>query len=253
MLPNYSLWCLRVRAWSQVSLHAQRSVTAPGDIGIPRRREANVGRNDGSRGYTLVELSVVVALASVLLAVTISGAMRLLLSARVTAMSDMCQQAVMAVNSVYKSSATYAGLTTRQLVAFGPFPGNMITNPASDAVVVSHALGGTLSAHSINSDLPGQPIAWGLYLDQIPVEACGELLITLDPLSDAIALMPSGNGGTFQNNISFSTMANSFTSSGLPVTYIKNIGSPWSPAMAGAACNAAGSSVAIVSLGAKVQ
>ena len=208
--------------------------------------------NGTARGFTLVELSVVVALAGLVLAVAISGSMRLLLSSRISALSDMCQQAVVAVNSVYKSSASYSGLTTRQLVAFGPFASNAVSNAGTDAVVVRHALGGTVSAHWVDSNLPGRPLAWGLYIDQIPAEACGELLITLDPLSDAIAIMPTGNAGTWQNNIGFNTTSNSFTSTGLPVTYIKNIGGSWSPALAGSACNAAGSYVGIVSLGAKV-
>ncbi|MBG7617935.1 prepilin-type N-terminal cleavage/methylation domain-containing protein [Herbaspirillum sp. AP02] len=138
-------------------------------------------------GYTLVELSVVMALAGMIVLGSIAGATSLLDQHRINELSAENADAIKRVNETYAQLPSYGGLSLRQAVSFGAFKQFIINQRATDRVTVTHPFGGALGVAPLTGGT-----AWGLYLNAIPARYCADLLFQSAPMADALIVFPNG-------------------------------------------------------------
>ncbi|UIN19842.1 prepilin-type N-terminal cleavage/methylation domain-containing protein [Herbaspirillum frisingense] len=139
-------------------------------------------------GYTLVELSVVVALAGVVVLGSIAGATSLLHQQTIKELSAQNGNAIQRITDAYAQLPSYDGLSLRQAVSFGAFSPFVITERATDDVTVTHPLRGAVGVAPTN----GGALAWGLYMNAIPAELCADMLFQSASIADALVVFPGG-------------------------------------------------------------
>ena len=96
------------------------------------------------------------------------------------------------------------------------------------------------------------PLAWGAYFDGLPVSVCGDVLPALEPIADALVVMPAGQLTAWPSQLTFNPGSNSFSAGNPTLSFVKNINSPWSPTLAGTTCGNVGSNFAVLVLKVKV-
>ncbi|MDR6584078.1 type II secretion system protein [Herbaspirillum sp. BH-1] len=207
-------------------------------------------------GYTLVELSVVVALAGMVVLGSIAGATSLLRQQTIKELSAQNGDAIQRITDVYAQLPSYDGLSLRQAVSFGAFNRFVITDRATDKVTVTHPLRGAVGVAPLN-DAPA--LIWGLYMDAIPAELCADLLFHSAPIADALVVFPGGmgapNGWTrnFTVNTNVPEIAISAGFSVAAPRIAKNLTQDLVPTALASACQDAGSNVGVLLLKSKLR
>lgn len=209
-------------------------------------------------GYTLVELSVAVALAGMIVLGSVAGATRLVGQQKINELSTQNADAIKRLNDAYDQLPSYAGLSLRQAVSFGAFRRFVINQAGTPNVTVTHPFGGAVGVAPINA----APLTWGLYLNAIPARYCTDLLFQSDPMADALVVFPGGmpnpigwaggGGVTVNANVPEITIAAGF-GAGAP-RIVKNLTqNNLVPAALAAACNGAGDNIGVLLLKSKLR
>ena len=206
-------------------------------------------------GYTLVELSVVVALAGVVVLGSIAGATSLLRQQTINELSAQNADAIKRVTEAYAQLPSYAGLSLRQAVSFGAFSQFVITQRGTNSVTVTHPLRGAVGLTPIG----GGAQAWGLYLNAIPAELCADLLWQSAPVADAMVVFPGGMGNPndWTNNLTVNAnvpeIAITAGFSATPPRIVKNLTVDLAPTALANACQSTGDNVGVLLLKSKLR
>lgn len=144
---------------------------------------------DHSSGYTLVELSVVMALVSIIMLASVAGAMALIDQHRINQLAEQNAEAIKRVEAAYGEQPNYTGLSLRQAVSYGAFRPFIISQSGTNNVTVTHPYGGAVGVAALGGVAP---LAWGLYLNAIPAKLCTDLLLQSAPAVDALIVYPGG-------------------------------------------------------------
>ncbi len=206
-------------------------------------------------GYTLVELSVVMALAGLIVVGSLVGATTLLHQQTVNGLAAQNADAIKRVNEAYAQLPSYAGLSLRQAVSFGAFSQFVITQRANDNVTVAHPLRGAVGVAPVN----GGAQAWGLYLNAIPADLCAELLLQSAPVADALVVYPGGMGNPndwsrslfIDANVPAITFGAGFGAAAPRIA--KNLTEDLAPVALSAACQNAGDHLGVLLLKSKLR
>lgn len=180
------------------------------------------------RGYSLIELSIALAIIGVVIAGSIIGVQSILRTNNVNKTISQANNATNRIVAKLARDSTYANATTANLTAanMGIWEDNYITA----AGVVVHPFGNNIfvaplaGAGQFEID-PGQ--AYAYTLTGIPVAACSDLAVGLEGLGVAMSITnqaaPAAGPG---NGI-------------IPATIVKQPGVPYSAVTANNACNGA--------------
>lgn len=145
------------------------------------------------RGYSLVELSVALAIVAVILVGALVGTRQLLLSNSVNNQVKEMAVVIAKVQRHFVKQNTTTGATTQTLAPLSVWPAERAAM-ANNNWSVRGVLNGSSEFISSNTAPIGTlPTAGGfLYtLRQVPVDACADLVTALDPLSFAIYAGPT--------------------------------------------------------------
>lgn len=212
-------------------------------------------RNNHS-GYTLVELSVAVALAGMIVLASVAGAMSLVDQQRINDLSAQNADAIKRLNDAYAELPNYAGLSLQQAVSFGAFSQFAIQNAGTNNVTVTHPFGGAIGIAPIASN---SSLVWGLYLDAIPAKYCTELLFQSAPIADALVVFPGGMNTPvgWTGNVGLNTNVPAVTITGgfagtAPVI-AKNLTVDLTPNALAQACNVVGGNFGVLLLKSKLR
>ncbi|MFJ3057601.1 type II secretion system protein [Herbaspirillum sp. NPDC087042] len=206
-------------------------------------------------GYTLVELSVVLALAGIVALGSVAGAMSLIDQQRINEFSAQNTDAIKRINDTYAQLPSYNGLSLRQAVSFGAFSQFIINQRATDNVTVTHPFGGAVGVAPVNGPTP---LAWGLYLNAIPASHCIDLLFRSAPASDALVVFPGGMSnpvdwrGQIRLDASVPAIAIDGGLGGAGPLIAKNLTTNLSPDSLSRVCNLAGNRFGVLLLKSKL-
>ncbi len=206
-------------------------------------------------GYTLVELSVALALAGMIVLTSITGTTWLLAQQRINELSAENGNAIRRINDAYDQLPNYGGLTLRQAVSLGAFNHFLITQRGANNVTVAHPFGGAVGVAPIGV----ASRAWGLYLNALPTEHCADLLFQFAPIADALVVFPGGMADPvgwalivgLDSNLPAITI-----SAGLNVAVpriVRNLGQDLAPAALSAACRDAGNNFGVLLVRSKLR
>ncbi len=165
------------------------------------KSQSQIHIKKSQRGYSLIELSIVLAIIAVIIAGAIFGVQAIL---RANNVNKTISQTNIAVNKIVAKlirDNNYAGATTQNLSAQGQevWDANAITNGGAANADIQHPFGNSifvrpLSAAEFNLD-PNQ--AYVYTLTGIPVAACSDLAAGLEGLALAASIR---NGAALANN-----------------------------------------------------
>ncbi|QDD65244.1 prepilin-type N-terminal cleavage/methylation domain-containing protein [Herbaspirillum seropedicae] len=207
-------------------------------------------------GYTLVELSVAVAVAGMIVLASVAGAVSLVDQQRISDLTAQNADAIKRVNDAYVQLPNYDGLSLRQAVSFGAFRQFAINRAGTPDVTVTHPFGGAVGITPLAG---AAPLAWGLYLNAIPAKYCTEVLFQSGPIADALVVFPDGmnNPAGWTGNIGINRNVPEITVLGglgstAPVI-AKNLTTDLAPSALARACNFAGTSFGVLLLKSKLR
>ncbi|BEV16235.1 prepilin-type N-terminal cleavage/methylation domain-containing protein [Herbaspirillum sp. DW155] len=207
-------------------------------------------------GYTLVELSVALALAGTIVLASVAGTMSLIDQQRVNDFAVQNADAIKRINDVYAQLSNYNGLSLRQAVSFGAFRQFIINNAGTDNVTVTHPFGGAIGVAPINN---GGFMAWGLYLNAVPAKYCSDLLFQAEPLSDALVVFPDGMANpvgwapSLGINTALPAIIVTAGFGGSAPIFAKNLNTDLAPNTLGQACNAVGNNFGVLLVRSKLR
>lgn len=206
-------------------------------------------------GYTLVELSVVMALAGMIVLGSIAGTTSLLGQQKINELSAQNTGAIKRITEAYAQLPSYGGLSLRQAVSFGAFKQFVINQRATDRVTVTHPFGGAVGVAPLTGGT-----AWGLYLNAIPARYCTELLFQSAPMADALIVFPDGMDNpigwsgsvVFDASVPAVSIGSGF--GGAAPRIAKNLSQDdLAPAALALACNGAGNNFGLLLLKSKLR
>jgi len=153
----------------------------------PRTTQKARPQRKAQGGFTIVELSVAVAIAGVLLVSAIALVQVVLRQSRANDLVSSIPRTLTQIDKMYARVANFAGLTTQVAIGFGAFDGAFdITGPAG-ARVASHRFGYTTLAQAANNfrnvaavglpaGVPPDASAYSIIYAGIPRGACADIV-----------------------------------------------------------------------------
>ncbi|OWQ89777.1 hypothetical protein CDN98_04500 [Roseateles terrae] len=152
---------------------------------FPRKFTARAARQ---QGYTLIELSIALAIISVIIVGSLFGVQRILANNRANNLLAEVPRINAALVGAAVNSATFSDITTKRAAALGAFSPNTVAWNG-DNVTVTNSFGGALfiQGNAANFDGVGGPdrgyivIATG-----IPTDMCATVVNGLAPLAQAM-------------------------------------------------------------------
>jgi prepilin-type N-terminal cleavage/methylation domain-containing protein len=165
------------------------------------------------KGYSIIELSIALAIISIILVTALAGVQRILRSNNVN--EDLKNLNLMAskVTVMLTNVANTAGITQANLVNLRAFEGFRVAGN-----VVTNAFGGNITVVPNAAVLGTVPISGGLmvYSSRIPPEVCSDYITGLSPIASHISASNAANpavaGAAYTNvvktNLQAITIAN---------------------------------------------
>ena len=163
---------------------------------------------DKQKGYSIIELSIALAIISLILVGSLAGVQRVLRSNNInkdlTAMNLLASR----LTTISSNMGTTAGTTMATLNSLNAFEGLNITAAAVAGAdpTISNSFGGSFVVAPNTAAVGGYAAGGGfiVYSTGIPSAACPDLLLGLNNLSPQIttdigALVPAVIGATFAN------------------------------------------------------
>jgi prepilin-type N-terminal cleavage/methylation domain-containing protein len=172
------------------------------------------------KGYSIIELSIALAIISIILVTSLAGVQRVLRSNNVNNDVKNINLAVASLTSLSATQTTTTGITMANLIGLKVFEGFSV-----DAVggTVKNAFGGQIVVAPNTGAVDGYPVGSGfiLYSTNIAADACPDYINSIATLSP---------------NISTANGANPATKGALLGTAVKTDGGPYTLATLSAAC-----------------
>lgn len=157
---------------------------------FPRKFTAQAARQ---QGYTLIELSIALAIISVIIVGSLFGVQRILANNRANNLLAEVPRINAALVGAAVNSGSLTGITTNQAAALGAFSPNTVTRNGT-TVTVSNAFGGGLFIQGNGADFDGVGGADRGYIvvaHGIPNDMCATVVNGLAPLAQAMWVEPA--------------------------------------------------------------
>ncbi len=139
------------------------------------------------RGYSLIELSIVLAIIAVVIGGAITGVQAILQSNNVNKTISETNRAIGAITSKLIRDATYSNATTANLSsrAMGVWAEKSVTGAGTSSAAVTNEFGGAVFVSPMTSATYGVAAnqAYIYTLTGIPVSACTDLALGLESLA----------------------------------------------------------------------
>ena len=166
--------------------------------------------NRSQRGYSLIELSIVLAIIAVVIGGAITGVQAILRSNNVNKTVTATNKAVGAITSKLIRDNTYVNATTQNLSsrAMGVWDEKTVTSPGTATAAVTNEFGGRVLVAPMTTATFGLAAnqAYIYTLTGIPTSVCADVLLGLESLSfgagvnnelaSAVTTAPSALTGT---------------------------------------------------------
>ena len=160
------------------------------------------------RGYSIIELSIALAIISLILVGSLAGVQRILRSNNVNKDLTAINLLASRLTTISSNMGSTAGTTMATLNSLNAFEGlNVTAAPAAGAdPTISNSFGGSFVVAPNAAAIGGYAIGGGfiIYATGVPGAACPDLLLGLNNLSpqittDIVALAPAVVGAAFAN------------------------------------------------------
>lgn len=160
------------------------------------------------KGYSIIELSIALAIISIILVTALAGVQRILRSNSVN--EDLKNLSLMASKTavILTNVADTAGITQENLISLRVFEGFR-----NNSGTINNAFGGVITVKPNAEALGTIPTSGGLmvYSSLIPPEVCSDYITGLSPIASHIsatnAASPSVEGRAFTNVVKSNTSA----------------------------------------------
>lgn len=143
------------------------------------------------RGYSLIELSIVLAIVAVIIAGAVSGVQAILRSNNVVNTISDANKSVNRIISKLVRDNTYENATMQVMTSAGMdvWDAKFVANGGTANATVSNAFGGRIFLSPLNANSNGILTGQGFVytLTGIPAAACTDVVLGLDGLGVAIA------------------------------------------------------------------
>ena len=97
------------------------------------------------RGFTMVELAVVVAIGAVILVIALAVVPAVLANNRANAEMQELPSILSNIQKAYSNAPTYAGATLDAVIRLNAFPAERVTIPGAGAATATNRWGGTIT------------------------------------------------------------------------------------------------------------
>jgi prepilin-type N-terminal cleavage/methylation domain-containing protein len=145
------------------------------------------------RGYSLIELSIVLAIIAVVIGGAITGVQAILQSNNVNKLISNTNRAVGAITAKLIRDANYANATTANLssTAMGIWEPRSVTNAGANNATVTHDFGSAVFVTPIAAAAFGLGAnqAYVYSLTGIPTSACTDVVMGLESLALAVSVV----------------------------------------------------------------
>ncbi len=184
------------------------------------------------RGYSLIELSLVLAVVAILLVGSLAGVQRILRSNTANNTLKETTTAVANVTTQTIRQADFAGATLQNMSGLGVWDPARVTGAGTANAAVTHPFGGQVYIISSTEAIGTYPVnqTFKYTLSNIPREVCADLVQGLDSMAYAIgvrntATPPAAPGGAAlvgantvkaagANNVALATLSTLCTDAG---------------------------------------
>lgn len=144
------------------------------------------------RGYSLIELSIALAIIAVVIAGAVTGVQSILRSNNVNKTVLQTNNAVGKIIAKMVRDSTYADATLQKLTVTGYdiWPDSAVSGGGTSTAAVYHPFGGKVLLASLSADSNGVTTGQGLVytLTGIPVAACVDVALGLESLATAMSI-----------------------------------------------------------------
>lgn len=148
------------------------------------------------RGFTLIELSIVLTIVAILALFAVPKARSLILSTKVQPTADELASAVARIrtNNTTNGTASYGGVTAALLSTTMMYRTNAFT---ANGTTLYHKIGSSTTAvTTATTSIAASSDAFTVTLDAVNIAACPELATALQTVAEIIAMGPTGGSLT---------------------------------------------------------
>jgi prepilin-type N-terminal cleavage/methylation domain-containing protein len=169
-------------------------------------------KKNQQKGYSIIELSIALAIVSIILVTALTGVQRILRSNHVNEDLKKINLAASKIGVILANVPDAAGITQQNLIDLKVFSDFNVVPVAGGAPTINNSFGGTITVAPNTATLGTIPANGGLmlYSTSIPPEACSDYISGLSPVSSHVSAEAkgvAGNGGIMKNVVKSNTTA----------------------------------------------
>ena len=141
------------------------------------------------RGYSLIELSIAMAILSVVIVGSLVGVQRILANNRANHVLQDIPRINASLVAATANSGVAAGISTTQAANLGVFPANIVVRGTSNAVTnVRNPFGGNYFFAGNNAAVGSAPVGTGVFIQvsSVPAAMCATIVNGMAPLASGI-------------------------------------------------------------------
>jgi len=148
------------------------------------------------QGYTLIELSIALAIISVIIVGSLVGVQRILANNRANNLLAEIPRINAALVGAAVNSTSFAKITTTEAAALGAFSPSSV-NYVNGAPEVSNAFGGRLFVQGNEASFDGVKRGYVVVATGVPVDMCATVVNGLAPLAQALWVDTATDAASF--------------------------------------------------------
>lgn len=202
---------------------------------IDKLHALRAARKQGAKGFTLIELGIVVVILTILAALAIPAIRTEIIKGRVASTGDDTVKAIVALKNLAGTATNatpFTGLTGAQVQGLFRNSNQKLGSATATDPVVTHSLGtATGSFRYVVVDTgagAGSGVLIGIH--GINEAACANLATALSKAADAVSIGPTSATGAYT--------APTYTAPNISGTSVKALGGQYNPVAAAGACTA---------------
>ncbi|MEJ2802740.1 prepilin-type N-terminal cleavage/methylation domain-containing protein [Comamonadaceae bacterium PP-2] len=141
------------------------------------------------RGYSLIELSIAMAILSVVIVGSLVGVQRILANNRANHVLQDIPRINASLVAATANSGVAAGISTTQAANLGVFPANIVVRGAANAVTnVRNPFGGNYFIAGNGAAVGSAPVGTGVFIQvsSVPAAMCATIVNGMAPLASGI-------------------------------------------------------------------